>query len=1322
MAGILGALGKAIVSIEVDASTLSEDLGKLKGDVQKQVGEIGGSLQSIGAGMTASLTVPILAIGAAAVASSMQIDDALDSIRISTGATGDKLEELTGSFEKVFADVPDSAETVATAIGELNTRTGATGPVLEGLATQVLNLARVAKSDLNSTIQNSTRMFGDWSIATNDQAASLDTVFKVSQQTGIGVDKLMSNLVAFGAPLRQMNFTFEESAVMMGKWEKEGVNAELVLGSMRIAIAKFAEAGVPLRKGLDDTIKRMKELGPGAESTSLAMEVFGKRAGPDMAAAILEGRFELDSLMKSVKSSPETINKAAKDVEGFSEKFGKLKNQVTLALEPLGTKLIGVAEDLMPVLTTLAGILGKAIDIFTSLPQPVQNTAIAIAGIAAAAGPVVFAIGGMISMLPSMAAGLATAKVALTGMGGAAGLASGALAGIGIAIAAWSFAKIYEATGLIIELWQQTKQADSDAKNFAKQGARAMEEALKRTGLEAKDHAEALDLLRQYSAGLRGETSKVTDESSKLYAAWQRGTADARVYANEKKKLTANAKDLGGATSDSAKATTEFNKRVAALKSDMSSLDKTERSRIVTLAEMGDDTKKLAKDFGVSEAAIKNVIEAHKEGEANARKHSEAIKALNDQFSGKGLIENAMNLSSVLKNLGKDAFTKSELEQMAKTFGDALEKMVKTGQDKTPQFKQLLADWMTALDATIKVTPYDNSIFWTNFFKDPPNAQTGKQVQGQLTTWMNDQVIGSMKPTKDQNDKFWKDLLGEMPDVTPDMSNFKPNMLKAVGKELTKGEFALEMGQTIVNAIVTGRSAEEIGAAIGGLVGTAIGLGISSGNPIIAQALGTAGALIGEWIGGLFGGDDEEQAAVKQMRDQMLAAFGGLPENFREIAKEAGVAERQINVLLQTGDPEDFRRHWDAVQPLLQQLQVEYEGLGIAIEGTNTLAEGLAMNLQKSIKQQTEDLTAAHEARLEQLKAEGASEEDLAKMRKDFTEELKSYTFAATEDQQIAIDRLGTFMTATFADMVRRTGDAASAILAMKPAFETVKKALNDFGLEGNHATKLLIKMYDTITDNEDVFTAISGTGKLMEGLGQALVTNKELGNAFGEELAYQFKTLTDRGVDSQEAMAMMQPQLQKLWEHQQKFGSFTDEATEAMVNQAKEAGIVGPEMRDVNKQILDVLIEIKNMFANDIPGAIPRTQNAINSLKAPDLRARITYTPEGLDGGDISVEPRHGAARGIYGNWGAGTPVMLHGPEVVMPLDRFEASMDRQWDRAMSLQAGDRGMGGEMYLENVIMLEGREMKRFTTRVTQEALLKGEIRIPPSAVRTSGVR
>jgi len=58
------------------------------------------------------------------------------------------------------------------------------------MATRFLELSRITGTDVASNIKEVTRLFGNWNVAAEEQTGMLDYLFKVSQSTGIGVDRL----------------------------------------------------------------------------------------------------------------------------------------------------------------------------------------------------------------------------------------------------------------------------------------------------------------------------------------------------------------------------------------------------------------------------------------------------------------------------------------------------------------------------------------------------------------------------------------------------------------------------------------------------------------------------------------------------------------------------------------------------------------------------------------------------------------------------------------------------------------------------------------------------------------------------------------------------------------------------------------------------------------------------------------------------------------------------------------------------------------------------------------------------------------------------
>ena len=67
---------------------------------------------------------------------------------------------------------------------------------------------------------------------------------------------------------------------------------------------------------------------------AIGAEVFGLRAGPDMVAAIREGRFEYSDFAKAIAGGRDTIGKAAADTNDWRESLTLLKNKALVALEP----------------------------------------------------------------------------------------------------------------------------------------------------------------------------------------------------------------------------------------------------------------------------------------------------------------------------------------------------------------------------------------------------------------------------------------------------------------------------------------------------------------------------------------------------------------------------------------------------------------------------------------------------------------------------------------------------------------------------------------------------------------------------------------------------------------------------------------------------------------------------------------------------------------------------------------------------------------------------------------------------------------------------
>jgi cell wall-associated NlpC family hydrolase len=339
--------GRKLRGFERDANRFGDGVSRSFNRAEKGGERFRQRISGIGAVAGGAALAGLGILGAGALKLASEFDDAYDTIRVSTGRTGKSLDGLKDDFRAVVRDVPADFGDASTAIAELSRRTGQTGKPLQDLAKRTLELTRLAGGDLTDNIASVTRLFGDWGIKTGDQSKTLDKLFRASQATGIGVDRLADSVVKFGAPLRQLGFSFDSSIALLAKFEKEGVNSQLVMSGMRIALGNLAKAGKDPQKGFLDLAQRIKDAGSSAAANRIAIEAFGQRAGPDMAAAIREGRLSIKDLQAQISGGKDTILGAARDAEDFGEKWKRVSNRLKLLAEPVVTKGLDILSTKM---------------------------------------------------------------------------------------------------------------------------------------------------------------------------------------------------------------------------------------------------------------------------------------------------------------------------------------------------------------------------------------------------------------------------------------------------------------------------------------------------------------------------------------------------------------------------------------------------------------------------------------------------------------------------------------------------------------------------------------------------------------------------------------------------------------------------------------------------------------------------------------------------------------------------------------------------------------------------------------------------------------
>ena len=146
-----------------------------------------------------------------------------------------------------------------------------------------------------------------------------------------------------------------------------------------------------------DTVGSLAELESQADKSALAGEIFGTRMGRRLMPALDEGREGIEALRREAHElgivlTDDTIDAASElgdATERISRAFQGAWHQIGAAFLPVvADELVPALENrLIPALQGGAELVSDMVGWFSELPEPIQNTTLAIGGTAAALGP-----------------------------------------------------------------------------------------------------------------------------------------------------------------------------------------------------------------------------------------------------------------------------------------------------------------------------------------------------------------------------------------------------------------------------------------------------------------------------------------------------------------------------------------------------------------------------------------------------------------------------------------------------------------------------------------------------------------------------------------------------------------------------------------------------------------------------------------------------------------------------------------------------------------------------------------------------------------------
>jgi hypothetical protein len=549
--------------------------------------------------------------------------------------------------------------------------------------------------------------------------------------------------------------------------------------------------------------------------------------------------------------------------------------------------------------------------------------------------------------------------------------------------------------------------------------------------------------------------------------------------------------------------------------------------------------------------------------------------------------------------------------------------------------------------------------------------------------------------------------------------------------------------QNIANQLTAmGQAGSTLGKILGGVGG--IGSMLEEGGAL-RGLLGKDGK--GFDLGGLFKGADGKKSLASVAQGMSGALAAGMAafdigktivamfkkteaqKAAADVGRDMGV---KISKALAEKIGEDSKRLGDRVAASLKNLKgiIDEAGgiAGFGFDKATSKARDLFSMIQTgklSVKEAGESFNAVFGDLAEHLeKTKGlASEQFLELMRLDGqfgtqSQAVKDYVGRRVDALQGNLDTLlkGGVSTQAGATAIGASLAAAfheggyAAIEDLRPQIEAFEAQLAEMGLSGGAAFEELRRLA-ALTGDEvagpliEKFKAAVGAMTELHNMG---LLNQETFAGFAAEAGAAYEKLREEGHAGADAMRLLQPDLQRIWELKRKNNYQVDEATAKLLAEAEAAGLVGEahmsaEERSATamERVADTLDKLAEKWGI-VTQRVGEFSDAVGGIPNPG-GGPPSWTPGG--GGTWTPPPAPsypGFASGGAADFGSESVALLHGREAVIPADR-SSSIAR--DVAAQITAlMDTGLGREI---RGLRDDMRAQQQLLPRAIRDAILLG---------------
>ena len=384
-----------------------KEVGNNISGLGEKVTGVGDKVSALGGKMTATITMPVVAGGTAAVKEATDYSSALAKLSTIADTTQTPLDDLDSSIMALSDSTGMGAAEIAEASYQAISAGQSTKDAV-GFVEQANVLARAGFTSMTTATDTLTTALNAYGLSA-DQVSSVSDKLITTQnlgkttvdELGASMGKVIPTAAMYGVNLDQLSAAYitttkngigtaEATTYINGMLNELGKSGSTTSDILKEKTGKSFSELMNEGYNLSDVLQIVQDE---ADSSGVSLaDMFGSQEAAKAAATITQHTNDFTGAIKELESSTGTAQKAFDTLEASdpSIQFEKTKTAIQNAA-------ISIGQILMPIVQQVAGKIQELAQKFRELDPETQQQIVKFAAIAAAIGPLIVIIGTLIS-------------------------------------------------------------------------------------------------------------------------------------------------------------------------------------------------------------------------------------------------------------------------------------------------------------------------------------------------------------------------------------------------------------------------------------------------------------------------------------------------------------------------------------------------------------------------------------------------------------------------------------------------------------------------------------------------------------------------------------------------------------------------------------------------------------------------------------------------------------------------------------------------------------------------------------------------------------